>query len=192
MMIYCKLQIYSTTRSRNIFVSLFHYDLCISYDRVLEITKNIYKNLRESYKKEKFFLPKILKKWLFTVIFNDNIDINAKANFTHFANFRSILHSPIQDKRKLRNSISRGRSSKEEQEDMVVNINVGTEICGQQCPTQFFLIFEIISSHLEMKKNCWRKYLILFKTIRKTLKQLHRNGQNNMLLWYEASCILLE
>ena len=33
----------------------FNLDLCISYDRVLEITKNIYENLRESYQNNKLF-----------------------------------------------------------------------------------------------------------------------------------------
>ena len=67
MMIYCKLEIYSTLPSRNIFVYLFHLDFFISYDRMLEMTQNIYENFRELYENEEFFLPKILRMWLFTV-----------------------------------------------------------------------------------------------------------------------------
>ena len=52
---------------------LFNLRLCISYARVLEITKNIYENLRESYENNKFFFPNILKMGLFTVILKHNI-----------------------------------------------------------------------------------------------------------------------
>lgn len=61
MLIYCRLKIYLTKLSRNIFDSLFHLGFCISYDRVLEITKNIYENLRESYKNNEFFSCKSSK-----------------------------------------------------------------------------------------------------------------------------------
>ena len=55
MMIYIALKIYSTSRSRTLIEMLFNLGLCISYDRVLEITKNIYENLREAYENNKFF-----------------------------------------------------------------------------------------------------------------------------------------
>ena len=81
MMIYIGLKIYSTSRSRNLIEMLYQLGLCISYDRVLEITKNIYENLRESYENNKFFFPNILKLGLFTVMLKDNIDMNSKSNF---------------------------------------------------------------------------------------------------------------
>ena len=80
MMIYIGLKIYSTSRSRNLIDMLFNLGLCISYDRVLEITKNIYENLREAYENNKFFFPNILKLGLFTVMLKDNIDFNSKLN----------------------------------------------------------------------------------------------------------------
>jgi len=80
-MIYCSLEIYSITRSRNIIDCPFQLGLCISYDRILEITKNIYENLRLSYKLHKCFFPNTLMKALFTVMLKDNIDINARSNF---------------------------------------------------------------------------------------------------------------
>ena len=73
MMIYISLKTYSVTRSRNLIDMLFNLRLCISYARVLEITKNIYENLRESYENNKFFFPNILKMGLFTVILKHNI-----------------------------------------------------------------------------------------------------------------------
>ena len=66
MMIYIQLKIYSVTRSRNLIDMLFNLGLFICYDRVLETTKNIYKNLRESYENNKFFFPNILKMGLFS------------------------------------------------------------------------------------------------------------------------------
>ena len=71
MIIYIGLKIYSTSRSRNLIDMLFNLGLCISYDRVLEITKNIYENLREAYENNKFVFPNILKLGLFTVMLKD-------------------------------------------------------------------------------------------------------------------------
>ena len=48
-MVYLGLKLYSITRSRNIIYCIFQLGMCISYDRVLEITKNIYENLHKSY-----------------------------------------------------------------------------------------------------------------------------------------------
>ena len=80
MMIYISLKTYSVNL-RNLIDMLFNLRLCISYARVLEITKNIYENLRESYENNKFFFPNILKMGLFTVMLKDNIDLDLKSNF---------------------------------------------------------------------------------------------------------------
>ena len=81
MMIYIPLKIYSVTRSRNLIDMLFNLSFCISYDRILEITKSIYENLCESYENKKFFFPNIFKMGLLTVMLKDNIDLNSKSNF---------------------------------------------------------------------------------------------------------------
>ena len=60
---------------------LFNFGLCISHDRVLEITKNIYENIRQSYENNNFFFPSILKMELFIVMLKDKIDLNSKSNF---------------------------------------------------------------------------------------------------------------
>ena len=57
--------------------------LCVSYDRVLEITKDIYENLRESFFSYNCFFANILKKILVTVLLKDNIDVNARSNFVN-------------------------------------------------------------------------------------------------------------
>ena len=55
MMIYILLKIYSVTCSINLTDMLFNLGLRISYDRVLEITRNVYEILCESYESY-FFL----------------------------------------------------------------------------------------------------------------------------------------
>ena len=83
-MLHNSLKIYATTdRSRNLIDHFFRLGLCVSYDRVLEITKDIYENLRESFFSYNCFFPNILKKKLFTVLLKDNIDVNARSNFVN-------------------------------------------------------------------------------------------------------------
>ena len=83
LLLYTSLNICATVRSRGIYIidHFFRIGLCVSYGRILEITKTIYENLRESYSLYHCFFPNILKKGLFTIMLKDNIDINAKATF---------------------------------------------------------------------------------------------------------------
>ena len=69
------------TRSRMLIDDFFKTGLCVSYDRVLELTKILYENLHQAYTKYGCFFPRILKKNLFSVWLKDNIDVNPKANF---------------------------------------------------------------------------------------------------------------
>ena len=48
LLVYNILKIYSTCRSRNIIDHFFSIGICISYNRILELTRNVYENLRES------------------------------------------------------------------------------------------------------------------------------------------------
>ena len=82
---YVRLKIYSMTRSRKLIDDLFRAGLCISYDRVLEITKILYENLRESYSKHGCFFPFVLKKGVFSVWLKDNVDVNPKTNFARMS-----------------------------------------------------------------------------------------------------------
>ena len=81
LLVYNTLKIYSTCRSRNIIDHFFSIGICISYDRILELTQNVYENLRESYQQYNCFFPNVLKKGLFTVMMKDNIDMNARSTF---------------------------------------------------------------------------------------------------------------
>ena len=46
LLVYNTLKIYSTCRSRNIIDDFSNIGICISYDRILELTQNVYENLR--------------------------------------------------------------------------------------------------------------------------------------------------
>ena len=70
--VYTALNIYYTVRSRNLIDHLFKLGICISYDRVLDITKGIYEQLREGYLKYQCFFPNVLKKGVFTILLKDN------------------------------------------------------------------------------------------------------------------------
>ena len=81
LVIYTGLKMFFLTRSRMLIDDFFKTGLCVSYDRVLELTKILYENLHQAYTKYGCFFPRILKKNLFSVWLKDNIDVNPKANF---------------------------------------------------------------------------------------------------------------
>ena len=78
--IFIGLKLYSTVRSRTLVDCLFQLGICISYDRILSITKSLYEALRTTFGHYKIFLPTNLKKGCFTVSAKDNIDKNATEN----------------------------------------------------------------------------------------------------------------
>ena len=53
--IYGGLKLYSTVRSRTLIDCLFQLDICISYNRILSITKSIYEVLRTTFGHDKIF-----------------------------------------------------------------------------------------------------------------------------------------
>ena len=78
--IYVGLKIYSTVRSRNLIQRLFELGICISYDRILSITKSVYESLQKNFARYGVFLPTNIQKGHFVVLVKDNIDKNATAN----------------------------------------------------------------------------------------------------------------
>ena len=84
--IYVVLKLYSTVRSQTLIDCLFQLGICISYDRILSITKSLYETLRTTIGHYKIFLPTNLKKGNFTVFAIGNIDKNVTANLaqSHF------------------------------------------------------------------------------------------------------------
>ena len=105
-LIYSNLKIYSTCRSRNIIDHFFSIGICVSYDRMLELTQNYNHNC---------FFPKILKQGIFTIMMKDNIDMNARSTFvkSHYhGTSLSIVQFPTNENPgiNLENSLSSEQS----------------------------------------------------------------------------------
>ena len=81
--IYIGLKLYSAVRSRTLIQSLYEIGVCISYDRILSITKSIYDSLNVNYDNSGIFLPQKMRKGIFLILLKDNIDKNARANLVH-------------------------------------------------------------------------------------------------------------
>ena len=75
--IYSTLKLYGTIRSKTLINHFFSLGLCLSYDRVLEITEELSDIQIKHYMNTNVFAPSPLKKNLFTVLAKDNIDFNA-------------------------------------------------------------------------------------------------------------------
>ena len=76
---YNSLKLYGTVRLKVIIGNFFHLGLCVSYDRVLELTKEFADSLVNGYNVNGVFCPKTLKTGVFTIIAKDNIDHNARS-----------------------------------------------------------------------------------------------------------------
>ena len=72
--------------------------ICVSYNRVLSITKSLYDALSQNYSREGTFIPTNLRKGCFVIFVKDNIDKNASANLikSHYHGTSiSLLQFPI-------------------------------------------------------------------------------------------------
>ena len=78
--IYVGLKIYSMVRSRTLIQYLFDLGICISYDRVLSITKSLYEQLQSSYDEHGIFIPRNSRKGCFVMLVKDNIEKNLYFN----------------------------------------------------------------------------------------------------------------
>ena len=80
LLLYVGLKIFYTTRFRKLIDDLYHVELSVSYDRVLELTKTFYEEMRQLDIIYSCFFPCILRKGIFSIWLEDNIDVNPKAN----------------------------------------------------------------------------------------------------------------
>ena len=95
--IYNSLKIHATVRSENLINKLYSIGLCIPYKRVLEITKNMAEYNLKQFDIAKVFIPKHAYKNLFTVLANDNIDLNASSTMAtkhYHGTSMTMLHFP--------------------------------------------------------------------------------------------------
>ena len=78
-MIYNTLKLYGTVRSKSLINHFFHLGIAVSYDRVLELTKEYADNLVKDYNDNQVFCPSTLKRKVFSIIAKDNIVHNARS-----------------------------------------------------------------------------------------------------------------
>ena len=77
--IYVGLLLFAKTRKRQLIDTLHQYVICISYDRVLDISSQLGTALVQRFKEEGVVCPSVLRKGLFTTAALDNIDHNPSA-----------------------------------------------------------------------------------------------------------------
>ena len=75
-----KVKIFSILKSKSLTEHLFMLGICIPYSRILDITKDIADHILQQYKRDKVFLPKMLRGLLFTIIAKDNVDLNSSSS----------------------------------------------------------------------------------------------------------------
>ena len=77
--LYHSLKLYSETRSKTATDDLHALCLGISYQRVLDITKNLYDSQRRQYEWDGVLVPCQILKNVFTIFAKVNIDLNARS-----------------------------------------------------------------------------------------------------------------
>ena len=70
------LVLHAHSRQRGVIDKMYHLGLCISYDRVLQISSDLGNSVCEMYKREQVVCPPKMKSKLFTTGSVDNIDPN--------------------------------------------------------------------------------------------------------------------
>ena len=74
--LYLAMKIHAVTRSRNLIDSMFSIGLCVSYDRLLQVTADIANGVCQQFAADDVVCPPKMRKGLFTVAAVDNIDYN--------------------------------------------------------------------------------------------------------------------
>ena len=79
LVIYNSLKLYSETRSKTAIDDLHALGLGISYQRVLDITKNLYNSQRRQYERDGVSVSCVMRKNVFTILAKENIDLNVRS-----------------------------------------------------------------------------------------------------------------
>ena len=110
---FISLKIYATVRSRALIDSLFSLGVCLSYNRVLEITKDIGLKELQKYEINGCFIPDNVKLHTHTTIAKDNIDLNSQSTIIK-SHFHGISMSVLQFPTLLNPGISQQHNLAEE------------------------------------------------------------------------------
>ena len=103
------MKIYGKVRSPSLIDRLFSLGICISYLRVLEITKCISQTLLQQYDHRHVFLQRASCEGIFTVIAKDNIELNASsttASNHYHGTSMSVLQFPRNEVPAVQNEYS--------------------------------------------------------------------------------------
>lgn len=73
--LYVALLLFAKTRKRQLIDLLFQHGMCLSYDRVLEISTQLGDSVVSTYLEEGVVCPAVLQKGIFTTSAVNNIDI---------------------------------------------------------------------------------------------------------------------
>jgi hypothetical protein len=81
--LYVSLLLHATTRKRTLIDRLFHLGLCVSYERVLDVTAELANGVCDQFHADHLVCPLKLRSNIFTVAAVDNIDHNPTATTAH-------------------------------------------------------------------------------------------------------------
>ena len=114
--VYVGLLIFAKTRKRQLIDALFQYGICISYDRVLEISTQLGEAVVQRYIDEGVVCPPAMREGIFTTSAVDNIDHNPSST-TSMSSFHgtgiSLFQHPNEDTRgEERNLVLLGEKTK--------------------------------------------------------------------------------
>ena len=98
--VYVGLLVFAKTRKRQLIDTLFQYGICISYDRVIEISTQLGEAVVQRYLEEGVVCPPIMHKGIFTTSAVDTIDHNPSAT-TAMSSFHGtgifLFQHPMED-----------------------------------------------------------------------------------------------
>ncbi|KAK1895105.1 Coiled-coil domain containing protein 25 [Dissostichus eleginoides] len=126
--IYLSLKIHAVTQSRRLVDTLFNLGLCVSYDRLLQLTSDIANGVCQSFRVEDVVCPPKLRHGLFTTGAVDNIDHNP-SSATAKDSFHSAGISLMQHPSHTHGGADRGVSSTK---SVIYLCHQPTQLCHQQ------------------------------------------------------------
>ena len=100
--IYVSMKIYAVTQSRGLVDTLFNLGLCVSYDRLLQLTSDLVNGICQCFRMEDVVCPPKLRQGLFTTAAVDNIGHNpcsATSKDSFHSTGISLVQHPMQTHR---------------------------------------------------------------------------------------------
>ena len=168
--IYLSMLIHAKTRSKNLIDTMFNLGLCVSYDRLMNISTNLANSVCDQYHIDQVVCPPQLSKGVFTCGAVDNIDHNPSARTAHdsfHGTAISITQFPTSElpkdgqDRVVQAVVKRSKISPLPQKYTVVPSVTGTS--DPVVPTKYgsFIVDQSIISEDNIKEREWLSQLAL-------------------------------